>query len=55
MGQGMASQITVTTEYFTAGIALVGFMVGMSEEMRLQIGSLVEATTAHRTLVRRLL
>lgn len=55
MGQGMASQVTVTTEHFTAGIALIGFVICMRQEMRFQIGPLVEAATTDRTFVRRLL
>ena len=36
-------------------VALVGLVVGVREQVSLQIGTLVEATLAHRALVRRFL
>jgi hypothetical protein len=55
MRQGMAPQVTVAPEDFSAGATLVGLVVGVSEEVCLEVGALVEAAAAHRTLVGRLL
>ena len=48
-------EITISSEDFVALVALVGLMVGVGEQVSLQVGTLVEAALAHRTLVGRLL
>lgn len=53
MGESMTPKITVATEHLAAGIAFIRFMVGVGEEMSLQIGSLVETSTADRAFVGR--
>lgn len=54
MCERMTSQIAITPENFAAGRALVWFVVGVREQVRFQIGALIEAATADGTLVRRL-
>ena len=49
----MSTEITIATEDFPTLVAFVGFVVGMSEEVSLQVGSLVETSPANGTLVRR--
>jgi len=55
MSQFVAPEITISSEDFVALVALVGLVVGVREQVSLQIGTLVEATLAHRALVRRFL
>ena len=51
----MAPQVAVPAEDFPARVALVRLVVGVGEQVRLQVGALVEAPVAHGTLVRRFL
>ena len=51
----VSPEITISSEDFVALVALVGFVVGVGEQVSLQVGTLVEAALAHRALVRRLL
>ena len=55
VSQGVAAQIAVASEDFAARRALVRFQVRVGQEMRLEVGSLVEAAGTDGTLVRRLL
>jgi len=52
--ESVATQVAVAPEHFGAGMALVGLVVGVGEQVRFQIAALVEAATADRALVRRL-
>ena len=54
MGQGMTPEITVPPEHFAARRALVRLVVGVRQQVRLQIGTLIEAPAADRAFVRRL-
>ena len=49
--QLMSPEITVSSEDLFALVALVGLVIGVSEEMGLQVGPLVEAPSADWTLV----
>lgn len=49
----MSTQIAVPPEHLVARVTLVGFVVGVREQMRLEVTALVETALAHRTLVRR--
>lgn len=51
----MTPQVAVSSEYLSTGVALVGFVVRMGEQMRFQVRALIETSIAHRTFVRRLL
>ena len=51
----MTSQVAVPAKQFGAASTLIGLVVGVGEQVRLEVGALVEAPAAHRTLVRRLL
>ena len=50
----MSSQVTVPPEFFATVRAVVWFDVCVSEEMGLEVGSLVETTATSMTLVRRI-
>ena len=43
MRQRVPAQVAITSEHFATRRALVGFEVGMREEVGLEIGSLIEA------------
>lgn len=47
----MPSEVAVTTEYFTAGVALVGLVIGVGEQVGFQVAALVEAATADWTFM----
>ena len=49
--QGVASEVTIPPEHLATGTTLVGLVVGVSEQVGLEVGALVEAAAAHRTLV----
>jgi len=49
------AQIAVAPEHLVARVTLVRLVVGVREQMRLEVATLVKAALAHRTLVRRLL
>ena len=51
MRQGVATEIAIAPKYFATGTALVGLVVGVGEQMGLEVGALVETAAAHRTLV----
>ena len=51
----MTPEIAIASEHFTAGTALVRLVVGVREQVGLEVGALVETSAAHRTLVWRLL
>ena len=53
MREFMSSEIAVPPKDFPTLIAFVGFMIGVREQMGLQIGPLVEASHANWTLMRR--
>ena len=48
-------EITISSEDFVALVALVRLVVGVGEQVSLQVRPLVETPLTHRTLVRRLL
>lgn len=52
MREFMSSEIAVSPKDFPTLIAFVRFMIGVREQMGLQIRPLVEASHAYRTLVR---
>lgn len=54
MGEFVATEVAVAAEHFVALIALVGLVVGVREQVGLEIGPLIEAPHADGTLVRRL-
>ena len=51
MRQGVASEVAIAPEHLTAGATLVGLVVGVREQVCLEVGALVETAAAHRTLV----
>ena len=51
--QSVAAQVTVAAKDFSTLGAVVGLDVRVRQQMRLQIGALVEGTAARRALVRR--
>lgn len=53
--EAVPAQVAVPAEHFAARGAVVGLDVGMGQQVGLQVGPLVEAPAAHRTLVRRFL
>lgn len=53
--QRMAAQVAVAPEHLAAGQTVIRLDVGVREQVRFQIGALVEAAIAHGALVRRLL
>lgn len=53
MSQLVSTEITIAPEYFPALVAFVRLVVGMSQEMSLEVGSLVETSPTNWTLVRR--
>lgn len=53
--EAVPAEIAVPAEHFTARRAIVRFDVGVRQQVRLQVGPLVKAPAAHRTLVRRFL
>lgn len=55
MGESMSPQITIPSEHLATGGALIGLVVGVGQQMGLQIRALIETTIAHWTLVRRFL
>lgn len=55
MCQGVTPQITIASEDLAARRTLVRLVIGVRQQVRLQVGPLVEAAIAHGTLVRRLL
>lgn len=50
----MSPQIAVPSEDLSAGCAMIWFDVRVGEQVRLQVGPLIEAPIADGTLVRRL-
>jgi len=52
MGQFMPPQITIPSENFFALVALVRLVIGVRQQVGLQVGPLVEAPAADWTLVR---
>ena len=48
-------EITISSEDFVALVALIRFVVGVGEQVSLQVRTLVEAPLAHRAFVWRLL
>jgi hypothetical protein len=55
VSEGVSAQVAVASEDLSATGALVGFVVRVREQVRLEIRALVEGARAHRTLVRTLL
>ena len=55
VGQLVPSEITISPEYFPALIALVWLVISVSQQVGLQVGSLIETSLADGALVRRLL
>ena len=55
MGQLMSTEITISTEHFPTLVAFIRLVVCMSEEVSLEVRSLVETSSANGTLVRGLL
>jgi len=53
--EAVTPQVTVASEHFAAGTTLVGLVVGVGEQVCLEVGALVETAAANRTLVRGLL
>lgn len=53
--EAMPAQVAVPAEHFAARGTVVGLDVGVSQQVGLQVGPLVEASAAHRALVRRFL
>ena len=53
MGQLVSTEITIATEHFPTLVAFIWFVVCMSEEMGLEVRSLVETSPADGALVRR--
>jgi len=51
--QRVSAQVAIAAENLPARVALVGLVVGVREQVRLQVGALVEGARAHRTPVRR--
>ena len=51
MREAVTPQVTIASEHFAAGGAVVRFNVGVGEQVGLEVGALVEAAAAHRTLV----
>lgn len=50
--QGVATQIAVAAEDFAARRTLVRFQVGVGQQMRLEVGALIETAGTHWALVR---
>lgn len=55
VSEGVATEVAVTSKDFAARVAFVGLQVGVSQQMRLQVGTLIEAAGADGALVRRFL
>lgn len=55
MCEAMPPQITVSAKHFAALRTVVRFDVRVGQQVRFQVGSLVERPTANGTFVRRLL
>lgn len=55
MRQFVSSEITIASEDFSALIALIRFVVGVSKQVGLEVGPLVKAATANGAFVRGLL
>lgn len=53
--EAVPTEIAVPTKHLAARRTVVRFDVGVCQQVRLQIGTLVKAPAAHRTLVRGLL
>ena len=51
----MSAEVTVAAEHLVTVVTGVGFDVGVSQEVRLQVGTLVKRSTTGRALVRRFL
>ena len=51
MGEFVSSEVTVAPKHFAALIAFVRLVIRVSQQMSLQVRSLVEAPLAHRALV----
>ena len=47
----VTTQVAVAAKQFGATSALVGLVVGVREQVCLEVGALVETAAAHRTLV----
>lgn len=50
--EAVPAEVAVPAEHFAARRAVVRLDVGVRQQVRLQVGPLVEAPAAHRTLVR---
>ena len=55
VSQSVSPQVAVAAEDLSAGVTFIGFMVGVRQQVRLQVGALVEGATADGALVWRLL
>ena len=55
MGQRVPPQVAVPTKHLAARGALVRLVIGVREQVGLQVAALVEASRAHRTFMGRLL
>ena len=55
MSQHVSPQVAIASELFATVGAVVGFDVGVGEEVSLEVGSLIEGATAGVALVRRVL
>jgi len=51
MRQGVATPVAITPKHLATGTTLVGLVVGVGEQVGLEVGALVETAAAHRTLV----
>ena len=51
MRQGVATEVAITPKHLATGTTLVGLVVGVGEQVGLEVGALVETAAAHRTLV----
>jgi hypothetical protein len=49
--QGVATEVAIAPKHLATGTTLVGLVVGVGEQVGLEVGALVETAAAHRTLV----
>jgi hypothetical protein len=49
--QGVTTEVAITPKHLATGTTLVGLVVGVGEQVGLEVGALVETAAAHRTLV----
>lgn len=52
--EAVPAEVAIAAEHFAARRTVIRFDVGVRQQVRFQVGPLVEAPAAHRTLVRRL-